>query len=165
MTFLKIHTAYISIGMGACLCYIYYNDLVQEDIKIALINNEKKISNMQEHIISGLANLIESRDTDTGEHITRTCKYVKKISERAMQKGIYKEEKPKSQARDWAFLFMGISLCRKKFDELLYGCMDAFEILSTGCGKVRLTAASTLDEFSCLADVLAHIYAICNDTI
>ena len=92
MTFLNIHTAYISIGISACLCYIYYNDLVQEDIKIELVNNEKKISNMQEHIISGLANLIESRDTDTGEHITRTSKYVKAISERAMQKGIYKDE-------------------------------------------------------------------------
>ena len=92
MTFLNIHTAYMSIGVSACLCYIYYNDLVQDDIKIALVKNEKKILSMQENIISGLANLIESRDTETGEHITRTRKYVKAIAEAAMKKGIYKDE-------------------------------------------------------------------------
>ena len=89
MTFLNVHTAYMSIGMCACLCYIYYNDLVQDDTMVALINNEKKISNMQEHIISGLANLIESRDTETGEHITRTSKYVKLIAENCIKEGIY----------------------------------------------------------------------------
>ncbi|MBR6071589.1 MAG: HD domain-containing protein [Acholeplasmatales bacterium] len=92
MTFWQIHTAYMSIGMCACLCYIYYNDLVQDDIHTALINNEKKLLNMQEHIISGLANLIESRDTDTGEHITRTSKYVKAIAEGAKAIGLYSNE-------------------------------------------------------------------------
>ena len=37
-----------------------------------LVANQGKMSEMQSHIISGLANLIESRDTDTGEHVTRT---------------------------------------------------------------------------------------------
>lgn len=92
MTFMNIHTAYMSIGMCACLCYIYYNDLVQDDIKNALIDNEKKITNMQEHIISGLANLIESRDTDTGEHIIRTSKYVKAIALGCKEEGIYTDQ-------------------------------------------------------------------------
>ena len=89
VTFSNIHIAYIAIGMSSCLCYIYYNDLVQEDVHTDLINNQKKMSEMQEHTISGLANLIESRDTDTGEHVMRTSMYVRSIAENAMKDGIY----------------------------------------------------------------------------
>lgn len=92
MMFLTIHIAYISIGICASLCYIFYNDLVQEDIQVELIANQKKMSEMQEHTISGLANLIESRDTETGEHVSRTCAYVKEIAENARASGIYTDE-------------------------------------------------------------------------
>ncbi|MBO4933751.1 MAG: HD domain-containing protein [Clostridia bacterium] len=92
MTLMEIHIAYISIGIAACLCYIYYNDLVQEDIHAELIANQEKITDMQKHTISGLANLIESRDTETGEHVSRTGAYVKAIAENAMIERIYPEE-------------------------------------------------------------------------
>lgn len=92
MTLMEIHIAYISIGIAACLCYIYYNDLVQEDIHAELIANQEKITDMQKHTISGLANLIESRDTETGEHVSRTVAYVKAIAENAMIERIYPEE-------------------------------------------------------------------------
>ncbi|MBQ3285759.1 MAG: HD domain-containing protein [Ruminococcus sp.] len=92
VTFLNIHTAYISIGMAACLCYIYYNDLVQEDTREELIAGQKKITQMQEDIISGLASIIESRDTDTGLHVSRTREHVKLIAEGAMKEGVYTDE-------------------------------------------------------------------------
>lgn len=92
VTFLNIHTAYISIGMAACLCYIYYNDLVQEDTREELIAREKKINEMQEKIISGLASIIESRDMDTGLHVARTREYVKIIAEGAIKEGVYTDE-------------------------------------------------------------------------
>ena len=92
MTVLELHIAYISIGICASLCYIYYNDLVQEDIQAELIVNQEKMSQMQEHTISGLANLIESRDTETGEHVARTCQLVKEIAENARREGIYADE-------------------------------------------------------------------------
>ncbi len=92
MTISRIHTAYISIAICSCICYIYYNDLVQEDIRIALVSNEKKINFMQEHMISGLANLIESRDADTGSHVNRTSVFAKKIAESAMNAGVYKDQ-------------------------------------------------------------------------
>ena len=92
MTLLQLHIAYISIGMCATLCYIYYNDLVQADIKSELISNQKKISRMQEHTITGLATLIESRDIDTGEHIARTAEYAEMIAENARKDGIYTDE-------------------------------------------------------------------------
>ena len=89
MTFLKIHTAYICIGMCACICYIYYNDLVQEDVQAELFAKQAKITQMQEYTISGLANLIESRDTETGQHVARTQSYVKQIAEHAREEGVY----------------------------------------------------------------------------
>ncbi len=92
MTVLQIHIAYISIGMCATLCYIYYNDLVQADIKAELINNQERVSRMQEHTITGLATLIESRDIDTGGHIARTAKYAKMIAENAAKDGVYADE-------------------------------------------------------------------------
>ena len=92
MTVLQLHIAYISIGMCATLCYIYYNDLVQADIKAELINNQERVSRMQEHTITGLATLIESRDIDTGGHIARTAKYAKMIAENAAKDGVYADE-------------------------------------------------------------------------
>ncbi|MBP5662034.1 MAG: HD domain-containing protein [Clostridia bacterium] len=92
VTFMNLHTAYISIGMAACLCYIYYNDLVQEDTQVALIANQKRITDMQEHMISGLASVIENRDTDTGQHVSRTREYVKLIALGALKEGVYTDE-------------------------------------------------------------------------
>lgn len=89
MTLFRLNVAYIAIAMGACLSYIYYNDLVQADIQTELVVNQKKLSDMQEHMISGLANLIESRDMETGEHISRTSAYVKTLAEEARKDGVY----------------------------------------------------------------------------
>ena len=91
MTLFKINITYIAIAMGASLCYIYYNDLVQQDMMAQLVENQKKISAMQNHVISGLANLIENRDTDTGEHISRTSSFVRLLAENSREEGLYKD--------------------------------------------------------------------------
>ena len=92
MTFFKINVAYIAIGISACLCYIYYNDLIQQDIREALVANQKKVYGMQTHIISGLSSLIEDRDTDTGGHVARTSEYVKALAENAAKDGVYTDQ-------------------------------------------------------------------------
>ncbi|MBP3897974.1 MAG: HD domain-containing protein [Mogibacterium sp.] len=84
-----VYTDFIGIGISACLCYIYYNDLIQHDIQAELTENQAKITNIQEHIISELANLIERRDIETGEHVARTRAYVKILSEAAKAEGVY----------------------------------------------------------------------------
>ena len=89
MTVSKLHIAYLAVGIASCLCYVYYNDLTQEDTRQELIENQSRISKMQIQIISGLANLIESRDTETGEHVARTSAYVKVIAENAKRDGVY----------------------------------------------------------------------------
>jgi len=85
----KVYTDYLGIGMCASLCYIYYNDLIQEDIRQKLIDHQEKLSRMQEHTISGMANLIESRDVESGVHVARTSQYVKMLAEFARQDGVY----------------------------------------------------------------------------
>lgn len=89
MSIFQIHIAYLAVGISACLCYVYYNDLVQQDIKEELVQNQQKISDMQIQIIARLANLIESRDTETGEHVARTSSYVKTLAEDAKNDGVY----------------------------------------------------------------------------
>ena len=89
MALFQLNISYMAAAICAGLSYIYYNDLVQQDIKAELISNQEKLSLMQEHIISGLANLIESRDTETGEHVSRTSRYVKMLAGFAKEDGIY----------------------------------------------------------------------------
>ena len=91
MTFFKVNVTYVAVAIGASLCYIYYNDLVQQDIQAELVSNQEKISSMQKRMVSGLANLIETRDMETGEHILRTSDYVKKIAEDARDDGVYED--------------------------------------------------------------------------
>ena len=89
MTLYRVNVTYIAVAISASICYIYYNDLVQQDIKAELLVNQKKMTSMQEHIISGLANLIENRDMETGEHILRTGEFVKLLAESARNDGVY----------------------------------------------------------------------------
>ena len=91
MTFNKINVTYLAVAISSSLCYIFYNDLVQEDTKLELVANQKKVSDMQEHIIVGLASLIESRDAETGDHVIRTSKYVRDIAEEAKNRGVYSD--------------------------------------------------------------------------
>lgn len=85
----KIYTDYLGIGLCASLCYIYYNDLVQEDTQARLVANQKKMQNMQMRTISSMASLIENRGVKTGEHVTNTSRYVRSLAEWAKRDGVY----------------------------------------------------------------------------
>ncbi len=89
MSVFKVNVTYMAIAICACICYIYYNDLVQQDVKAELLANQKKISDMQAHMISGMASLIESRDLDTGRHIMRTSGYVTLLAKLCRRQGVY----------------------------------------------------------------------------
>lgn len=91
MTLYKLNITYIAIALSASLCYIYYNDLVQQDIKSELVANQEKLTNMQGHIISSLASLIESRDTETGDHVSRTAAFVETLARDARNDGVYSD--------------------------------------------------------------------------
>ena len=92
MSIFQLHIAYIAVGMSACICYVFYNDLVQQDTKKALLEEQAKTNTLQVQIISRLANLIESRDTETGEHVARTSAYVKTLAEDALKDNVYSDQ-------------------------------------------------------------------------
>ena len=92
MTVFKLNITYIAIAIGASLCYIYYNDLVQQDIQAELVANQAALSRMQSHIITGLASLIENRDVETGEHVLRTGAFVETLTRDAIKDGVYLDQ-------------------------------------------------------------------------
>lgn len=51
----------------------------------------RRISDMQEHVIVGMANLIESRDGSTGKHVKNTQTYVRMIAEELENRGLFSE--------------------------------------------------------------------------
>lgn len=54
-----------------------------------LISQNKKIIYIQEQTIFGMASLIESRDSETGEHVKRTSLYVEILVKAALNAGYY----------------------------------------------------------------------------
>lgn len=87
----KVYTGYVGIGLCAALCYIYYNDLVQEGIQEKIVANQDRMFHMQEHTISAMSRLIESRDVERGEHVTHISEYVGALAEAARRDGVYAE--------------------------------------------------------------------------
>lgn len=53
--------------------------------------NTEQVLRMQDNIISGIANLIEDRDTDTGKHVKRTSDYVEMIARSAKYWELYED--------------------------------------------------------------------------
>lgn len=53
--------------------------------------HSERMIELQNNTIIGMANLIESRDGDTGEHVKRTSKYVSMLAETAKDRGLYPE--------------------------------------------------------------------------
>ncbi len=51
----------------------------------------QRITQLQQDIIIAMANLIESRDGTTGEHVKRTSAYVNLLVNKLQEKGLYKE--------------------------------------------------------------------------
>ncbi|MBO4419321.1 MAG: HD domain-containing protein [Oscillospiraceae bacterium] len=92
MAAFRVNIAYLAVAISASLCYIYYNDLVQQDSQEDLLLKQRRITDMQTQMVSGMANLIESRDLETGQHIARTGRYVRLLAERAREDGVYTDQ-------------------------------------------------------------------------
>lgn len=67
----------------------YKNQLEEENGRKtqALIEHNEKMLAIQENTIIGMANLIENRDNDTGEHVKRTSRYVDLLTRAARKAG------------------------------------------------------------------------------
>lgn len=57
-----------------------------------LQNKTEMIAQMQDGLVMVLADMVESRDKNTGQHVRKTAAYVKIILEQMQKEGIYKEQ-------------------------------------------------------------------------
>jgi putative two-component system response regulator len=64
-------------------------EMVQQQAATITARTER-ISNMQNAVIVGMANLIESRDKSTGQHVKNTQVYVEMIANALYEKGLFK---------------------------------------------------------------------------
>ena len=87
----EVKTAFLGMTFMVIILYCYYDDLTQQEISDNLAVQNERIKTMQESVIIGIANLIESRDNDTGTHVKNTSNYVSMLAHAAMAEGVYPE--------------------------------------------------------------------------
>lgn len=63
----------------------HYHNHLEDMVK----EKTSRIKEIQEHIIAGMANIIESRDNSTGKHVKNTQMYVRMIAEELQKRGLY----------------------------------------------------------------------------
>lgn len=82
----------IVIVLLACLIIVYRSGrkIVNRQLMESYENNQR-IMDMQYKTIVGMANLIESRDGETGEHVKRTSAYAEMIAEELSKEVSYRE--------------------------------------------------------------------------
>ena len=78
---------YIFVFIISCFITNRCHDTLKE-----VYSSNRHIKNMQSKIITSFANLVESRDSFTGEHIKRTAIYVELISRELVKQGYYIDE-------------------------------------------------------------------------
>ena len=89
---------FITYGTGATLEYIFCVILSYNVVSTAHDSLQKqyeqdlRIRDMQTKLIAGFANLVESKDYTTGEHVKRTSEYVRAISLKLRELGYYIDE-------------------------------------------------------------------------
>lgn len=69
-----------------------YKDKLEKEIEVkndAIRKHNEKMLSIQDNTIIGMANLIEKRDGDTGEHVKRTSTYVGKLAKATKKAGYY----------------------------------------------------------------------------
>ncbi len=72
----------------------YYKQALQSEVERQtdeLKQKNEKIISIQNHTIISLSNLVENRDSDTGEHVRRTSAYVVALAKKARDDGFYKD--------------------------------------------------------------------------
>ena len=74
---------------SSLLLYAYIVLHVENNLEEQVNQKAQKIVSLQNHTIESLANLVENRDIDTGDHIQRTSAYVNILATEAFNKGLY----------------------------------------------------------------------------
>ena len=89
--FSGVKTAYLGIMLLVMILYVYYEGLTEQDLANELSRQNENVRSMQEKILIGIADLIESRDRSTGTHVKNTSEYVRLLAGAALNEGLYPE--------------------------------------------------------------------------
>ena len=81
-----------TIEYGVCFIILYAVSSAAHEMLNTVYQRNLRIQGMQAKLISSFANLVESKDPTTGEHIKRTSEYVGMICRRLRYLGYYKDE-------------------------------------------------------------------------
>lgn len=89
----------VIVNMIGLMMYSYLVMLVERKLQTQVEiktyeaqSKTEKLLKIQNYVINSLANLVDNRDFDTGEHIQRTSAYVEIIAKKALEKGLFKDE-------------------------------------------------------------------------
>lgn len=83
------------VGLIILLCIrvvFHHGRLIVDRQAEELKSHQQRVMELQYNTIVGMANLIEGRDGDTGEHVKRTSWFVDKIARELAAEGIYKDQ-------------------------------------------------------------------------
>lgn len=83
----------MSCVLLVCLVVVYFSGRkILNRQRLESDENNEKIMDMQYKTIVGMANLIESRDGETGEHVKRTSDYAGMLAEELSKEGAYQDD-------------------------------------------------------------------------
>lgn len=89
----------VAVILSSVFIYAYIAWMSEKTLELKVVKKSKellqkdiKVFELQKHTVNSLANLVENRDSETGEHIQRTSYYVELIARSAMNKGIYPDQ-------------------------------------------------------------------------
>ena len=71
------------------------------NLEIKVFEKTNEVLDLQNAVLTTVANLVEFRDNLTGGHVTRTCLYLKAMVDEMIREGVYKED-----IGDWDMNFM-----------------------------------------------------------
>ncbi|MBE5844029.1 MAG: HD domain-containing protein [Butyrivibrio sp.] len=88
------HRISIETGDETENLYRAFSDMTDDNIQYfeAIKKKNEMISKMQNSLILVLADMVESRDANTGDHVKKTAEYTKVIMDEMMKEGIYTDQ-------------------------------------------------------------------------
>ena len=78
-----------TIEYAVCSVIAYFISKTARETLDKQFDQDTQIKSMQSQLIAGFANLVESKDPTTGEHVKRTSTYVELISKKLRELGYY----------------------------------------------------------------------------
>jgi putative two-component system response regulator len=72
-----------------------------ENLQMIIFNKTLQIMELQNAVLSTVAEMVEFRDANTGGHVDRTQKYLKLLVDRMIEKKVYE-----SESREWDLAFL-----------------------------------------------------------